>query len=160
MTLEEAASIAEIIGVIMIVVTLIYLAIQTKQNNDFLASQARFNLIERRASVSMGALTQYVQESVQKYASGEPVTAAERGVALFTALRTIELWEWQFSEFQARMLEFDQLPIKAWRDWYCGVEFCPVPVQEAWEYRKDVLNPEFVDFVNKNVINENNSHLQ
>ena len=46
MTLEEIASIAEIVGVIMIVVTLVYLAIQTKQNNDFLASQARFNLVE------------------------------------------------------------------------------------------------------------------
>jgi hypothetical protein len=157
MSLEVFANIAEIIGVIIVVVTLIYLAIQTKQNNDFLAAQARFNLVERRASVSIGGLSQYMQESIHKYAKGEPVSPAEKGVALFTALRTIELWEWQFGEYQAGMLELRQLPVGAWRAWYRGVDFCPVPIQEAWEYRKDVLNPDFVKFVDENVIAERSS---
>ena len=109
MTLEGYAYLAEIIGVIIIVVTLIYLSIQTKQNNDFLAAQARFNLIERRASVSAAGLSQYVQESIHKYGKGEPVTPAEKGVALVVALRTIEMWEWQYSERPRFLGEWRQL---------------------------------------------------
>lgn len=157
MTLEDYAHIAEIIGVIIIVVTLIYLAIQTKQNNDFLAAQARFNLVERRASVSVGGLSQYVQESIHKYGMGEPVTPAEKGVALLVALRTIELWEWQYSEYRAGMLELRQLPVRAWRAWYRGEGFLPIPIQELWESRKEVLSPDFVEFMDENVIAERNS---
>lgn len=152
MTLENLANLAEIIGFMVVVVTLVYLAIQTKQNNDFLAAQARYNLVERRAHVSGGGLTQFGQESLHKYAAGDEVTPAERGVALFTALRTIELWEWQFGEYQAGMLSLNQLPLPAWRLMFRGEGVVVAPIREVWESREDALNRDFVKFVRENVI--------
>lgn len=45
MTLEQWASVAEIAGVIIVVVTLAYLAVELRQNTDALHSQTRQNLL-------------------------------------------------------------------------------------------------------------------
>ncbi len=46
MTLEQYAYVAEIIGVIMVVLTLAYLAIQTKQNTGAIQSSVRQSLLQ------------------------------------------------------------------------------------------------------------------
>lgn len=54
MTLEQYAYLAEILGVIIVVVTLIYLAIQTKQNTDAVQSSVRQAMLqEDRESLRM-----------------------------------------------------------------------------------------------------------
>ena len=54
MTLEQYAYLAEILGTIIVVVTLIYLAIQTKQNTDAVQSSVRQAILqEDRESLRM-----------------------------------------------------------------------------------------------------------
>jgi hypothetical protein len=43
-----------------------------------------------------------VLAATYEYASREPVTLAERSAAFMTALKGIELREWQYSEYAAR----------------------------------------------------------
>ncbi len=52
MTLEQYAYLAEILGVIIVVVTLIYLAIQTKQNTTAVQSSVRQTIRKRRCKRS------------------------------------------------------------------------------------------------------------
>ena len=66
MTLEQYAYLAEIIGVIVVIASLVYLARQLHQNNDLLAAQARYNLIERRNVLATSALDQYANEAMQR----------------------------------------------------------------------------------------------
>ena len=101
MTLEQYAYLAEIIGVIVIVATLIYLAIQTRQNNQLLAAQARAELISQRSAMVDTVLAPHVLEALQNYAGGSDATAVERSTALLYALKLIEMWEWQYSEHLA-----------------------------------------------------------
>ena len=46
MTLEDIAYLAEIIGLIVIVATLIYLAVQTRQNTDAIRTQSAQSILQ------------------------------------------------------------------------------------------------------------------
>ena len=71
------------------------------------------------------------------------------------ALKIVELWEWQHGEYRAGTLRLDELPVSAWRLWYRGEGGqVPLPVREVWEARRPALNPEFVKFMEQNVVNE------
>ncbi len=147
--LNQTVSILANVGVIA---GIIFLAFELRQNNEFLAAQARYNLIERRTQLAANATDRFMLEALHKYDSGEPTTPAERSAALGQALVVIEVWEWQYSEFRAGMLERDELPTAAWGVWYRNEGVWPVPVREVWERRRTVLNPDFVSFVEQNVI--------
>ena len=154
MTLEQYAYLAEIIGVIVIVATLIYLAIQTRQNNQLLAAQARAELISQRSAMVDTVLAPHVLEALQKYATGSDATAAQRSTALLYALKLIEMWEWQYSEHVAGTLSLKELPLAAWRIYFRGEGPAPVPVAEVWQSRRDAMQPDFVKFIEENVADQ------
>ena len=151
MTLEQYAYLAEIIGVVVIVATLIYLAVQTRQNNQLLEAQARSELISQRSAMVDTALQPHVLEALQNYSSNSNTTAAERSTALLYALKLIELWEWQYSEHVAGTLSLKELPLAAWRIYFRGEGPAPVPVAEVWQTRRNALQPDFVRFIEENV---------
>ncbi len=151
MTLEQYAYLAEIIGVILIIASLVYVAQQLRQNTDLLAAQARFNLIERRSSVT-ARVDQYDLEAMHKYTAGEAVTPAERSAIYGRALMVIEMWEWQYSEYRAGMLPLSELPVGSWGVWYRGEGIWPLPIREVWERQKNVLNSDFVQFLEESVV--------
>ena len=75
------------------------------------------------------------------------------GAIRMTALLAIEHWEWQYGEYKAGMLGLEDMPFAAWRLWFLGEGEVPIPIREVWEKRKDTLKPDFVSFIEKNVIN-------
>ena len=151
MTWEEAASIAEIVGAMAVVISLIYLSVQVRGGNALQAAQARYNLRIQRSIVANAA--QEGIDALFKYSAGQDVTPAERGTARLVALRALEGWEWQYAEYKAGMLDFSELPIPAWRVWYRGAAEVPMPIREVWEGRKQVLRTEFVQFMEEHVVN-------
>jgi hypothetical protein len=147
--------VSETIGLIAnigVIAGIIFLAFELRQNNRLLAAQARYSLRQYRSDVADTIMAPHVLEATHKYASGERVTPAERSAALMTALKTIELWEWQHGEYVAGMLGRESIPVDAWRVWYHGKGESPVPFREIWESRREVMNHEFVLFFEKNVI--------
>ena len=147
--------VGETIGLIAdigVIAGIIFLAFELRQNNRLLAAQARYSLRQYRSDIADSIMAPHVLEATHKYASGEKVTPAERSAALMTALKTIELWEWQHGEYVAGMLARESLPVDAWRVWYHGKGESPVPVREIWESRREIMNHEFVLFFEKNVI--------
>jgi len=146
---------SEIIGFIAdiaVIAGIIFLALELRQNNSLLAAQARYSLRQYRSDIADTIMAPHVLEATHKYASGENLSPAERSAALMTALKVIELWEWQYGEYAAGALGRGKLPLDAWRIWYQGKGESPVPVQEIWESRRHVLNPEFVRFFEENVV--------
>ena len=151
-TAQLLGNLGEFAGAIAIVVTLGYLAAQIRQNNNLLASQARYNLFVRRADFAHSLQDRFLLESAHKYHAGEDVSAAELSAALLPALRGLEMWEWQYGEYGAGMLARDQLPIAAWRSWFHGQAQVPIPIKDVWLERKSMLNPNFVKFMEENVV--------
>ena len=145
----------EIIAIIAnmgVIAGIVFLAVEIRQNNKLLAAEARQSLRHYRVDIADTIMSQHVLEATHKYASGKRVSPAERSAALMTALKCIELWEWQYGEYVNGMLDKNLLPLGAWRLWYYGKAQSPVPIQEIWEMRKDVMNAEFVRFFEDNVI--------
>jgi len=147
--LSETVSILANIGVIA---GIIFLAFELRQNNSLLSAQARYSLRQYRSDIADTIMTPHVLEATHKYSSGENVSPAQRSAALMTALKVIELWEWQHGEYVAGTLQLGKLPLESWRVWFRGEGESPVPIREIWETRRSVMNPVFVQFFAKNVI--------
>lgn len=143
-----------LIGAIAVVISLVYLSIQVRAGNELQAAQARYNLRVQRSDIASTIQEPFTMQALYKYASGEKTTPAEQGAVRISALRVLEIWEWQHGEYAAGMLKLDQLPVGAWKLWFSGKGEVPVPLQEVWEYRKAVLRPDFVDFMTDNVVDQ------
>lgn len=154
--------VSDIIGIIAdigVIAGIIFLALELRQNNSLLAAQVRYSLRQYRSDIADTIMAPHILEATHKYASGENVSPSDRSAALMTALKVIELWEWQYGEYVAGTLGRGKLPLYSWRIWYQGEGESPVPVQEIWKSRRDVLNPEFVRFFEENVIEAQGSAL-
>jgi len=145
----------EIIGFVSdacVIAGIVFLALELRQNNRLLQAQARYSLRQYRSDVIDTIMAPHVLEAVHKYAAGENVTPVERSAALMNGLKCIEIWEWQHGEYTAGMLPREHLPIEAWRAWFRGQGPSPVPIREVWEMRKDVMNPDFVQFFEREIV--------
>jgi hypothetical protein len=96
----------------------------------------------------------HVLAATHKWARGESVTDEEKSTGLMVAIKIVELWEWQYGEYAAGMLQKSELPVGAWRLWYHGKGPFPVPVQAIYEMRKNVLNADFVQFFEDNIASQ------
>lgn len=145
----QLVTIAANIGVIA---GLVFLAMEIRQNNKFLAAQARYSLRQYRSDIADSLMLPHVIEATHKWARGESITPEERSTGLMVAIKMLELWEWQFGEYAAGMLRKGELPIGAWRLWFHDKGPVPSPIRELYGMRKSVLNAEFVQFFEENVV--------
>jgi len=148
----DTAEIVTLIANLGVIAGLVFLAVEVRQNNRFLAAQARYSLRQYRSGIIDMFITPHVNEALHKYASDEETSASERSIALMTALNALELWEWQWGEYAAGLLQRHEVPVANWRIWYHGQGVVPCPLDEVWPKRKSALNPEFVRFFEENVI--------
>ncbi|MGI9262378.1 MAG: hypothetical protein ACR2QR_10110 [Woeseiaceae bacterium] len=144
----------DILANLCVIGGIIFLAVEIRQNNRLLSAQARYSLRQYRGDIADTLMSSAILQPIHKLANNEAVTAAEKSAVDLAALKTIELWEWQYGEYLEGMLRYESLPIGAWRMWYWGRATAPVPLREAWEIRKGVMNPGFVSFFEEKVINE------
>lgn len=131
---------------------LIFLALEVRQNNRFLAAQARYSLRQYRSDIADSLMLPHVLEATHKWAAGEKLSAVERSTGLMVAIKIVELWEWQYGEYAAGMLQRSELPVGAWRLWFHGKGPFPVPIREIYDLRKKVLGADFVQFFEENVV--------
>lgn len=145
----QIVSIGANIGVIA---GITFLVLEVRQNNKFLAAQARYSLRQYRNDIADSLLLPHVLEATHKWTTGEKLTPLERSTGLMVALKLLELWEWQFGEYRSGMLQRSELPVGAWRMWFHGTGPVAVPVIDVYGPRKAVLNPAFVQFFEENVV--------
>ena len=112
-----------------VIAGIIFLVVEVRQNNRLLAAQARYSLRQYRNDVADSTMLPHVLEAAHKWAAGESLTPVERSAGLITALKLLELWEWQYGEYAAGMLQRKELPVASWRLWFHGKGPLPVPVR-------------------------------
>ena len=155
--ISQTVSILANIGVIA---GIVFLAFELNQNNALLESQARYNLVVQRAAVSGAAREPRVLNALQKQAAGEELDVGDRMALVGVASSVVENWEWQYREYRAGLLELRQLPVANWRRIFHGGQGvdgesgASLPVQDVWNTRASELDPEFVQFMEANVVNE------
>ncbi len=148
----EIGQVIAILANVGVISGIVFLAMQVRQNNRLSAAQARYSLRQYRSDIADSLMQPNVLKATHKWARGEDLTDEERSTGLMVAIKIIELWEWQFGEYFAGMLRMSELPVGSWRMWFHGKGPFPVPIQEIYALRKDVLNSEFVQFFEENVV--------
>ena len=142
MTLEQAALVAQIVGVVVVAATLIYLAMQVHQGAQQMRSEGR-----------QAQLT-YDQTGVYKF-----VDFPELG-RIFSQTETpsfeekTKLFFWMIGQMRAREYEWLQyrngaITKESWET-YCGVIYFVLGTERGralWEVCSDYFNPEFVEMV-------------
>ena len=144
MTLEQLAYLAEIVGVIVIVATLVYLAIQTRQNTDALRSASRQATMETDIALLM-KIADEPQISINLQADSESDLTA-RDVAQVEAfvISVLRCREYAWIQYREGILDEG-----AWKSYESTmVRIVSVgPAREVWDRCNLELNPEFVSHV-------------
>ena len=140
-----------ILANIGVIAGILLLAVELNQNNELLKAQARHNQLNTRSLPFTLILNNEEQLLVNfKAASGETLTAIEQYRYGNWAIVLFQNWEWQYDEFKAGTLAEEDLPVNAWTS-----RFRDTPIfSDIWERTKVGRSPEFVQFMEENVINE------
>lgn len=150
MTLEQYANFFEIVGGAIVVVTLIFLVIQLRQNTHALKSTMRLGIQGPTISIYQMLSEDSMMEAVIK---GMPrpsdLTPIQKGK--FNAFCTVTLQNYQQTYYQIREGNYDQILFDGWwqvlRDNFLSPGF-----QLHWKQRKFILSPEFRNYVEKEIM--------
>lgn len=142
MTIEQGAYLAEIIGVIVVVVTLIYVAIQVQQGARLLRSESRQSLVDNDREILLAYLDNI--DLLDKLSGDEPLTRSE---------------QWRFSVLWIVNMRNRELEWLQYRDgildeatWHSYREILRFTLgsrrrREWWQVAKTAFGPDFVEMV-------------
>ena len=146
MNWEAIGAIAEVLGVMAVFVTLIYLAYQLRQNNILLKEQAKYHMLQNQISYH----DRFVDNpELVKTMYGQQLSEAENlhlrrlsgAVAIFFR------WNWEYLRAQERIFGITDVPADAF-----AYEFSKANLGEFWDDLKQIYDPGFVMFMDREVI--------
>lgn len=139
--LGQSISILANVGVIA---GIVFLAFELRQNNELLVAQtsyAQFNVEQQRRMLRM-------QESETIMTPPDSRTRAQGLRLELLNNQTLDSFIWQFREYQAGRLPDDFIDLRIWRDvWSTS------GLRDLFEEDRQRLDPEFVQFVEENILN-------
>jgi hypothetical protein len=100
--MEYLANVAEIIGAIVVVVTLIYLTIQLRQNNNLLQSASRRAMLETEKT-SLNQALEY-QEVFRKLNQSEKLSAKEQFQLSILFITDLENRYFEYRQYESGLL--------------------------------------------------------
>ena len=123
-----------------------FLAVELRQNNELLVAQTSYAQYQVEKERRMTRV-QYI-DLVLKGASEEPLSLKESVMLELLNNDSLDAYRWQFREYQAGRLPEDFLDLRVWRD----VWRVDAGLREIFEEDRPRLDPEFVQFVDEQVI--------
>lgn len=150
MTLEFYANLFEIVGGAIVVVTLIFLVVQMRQNTHALKSATVLGSHNTTLTVyGMMVQDSMMQALVKGMSRPSDLSPVEK--AKFHAFWTATLQNYQQTYFQIRAGTYEESLYDGWwqvlRDNFLSPGF-----QQHWEQRKFILSSEFQEFVEREVL--------
>ncbi|MGD8324960.1 MAG: hypothetical protein PVF50_11405 [Gammaproteobacteria bacterium] len=134
-----------ILANIGVIAGIAFLAFEIHQNNELLEAQARFNHKETRANL-LGEFESNPELAriTVKAKKGEGVTAEEQlQLNAYNDKRFVS-WEWEYYEARAGRIE---IPVAGYRS-----DMSDPVVRRRWDVRKLTLSPDFVRYIEENII--------
>ena len=132
---------------------IVFLAYELRQNNAFLEADAGHQLAQNRTSYFREvAWSAEYADFLAGLKRGEELTDSDRIrlQALYVSL--FINWEWEFSEYLAGRVGEDQLPVGAWVRNIDGISILPTPgMREFWNTNKRNFDPAFVEYLDARI---------
>jgi hypothetical protein len=142
MTLEQYAYLAQIVGVLVVVITLIYLAIQVRQGAQLLRSESR----QVSLSTDQGGVYKFIEspELGKSMSSKESPTFEEKTQLTSWLVAQMRAREHEWLQYQSGALDGD-----AWLSYRNVIYFIlGTPRSRAiWELCRPYFNQDFVELV-------------
>jgi len=113
MNWDAIGAIGEIVGAIAVLITLIYLAIQIRQNSATQRAQTHQQLaLERVIGLRMISTNKELRDAVGKAQSGKPLTEDEQGILFSTTVMHLREYENELYQHSKGMIEDDELEVQ------------------------------------------------
>ena len=150
MNWDAISAIGELIGAVAVVITLLYVAVQIKQNTEFLSAQTAYNYFKARDDKLMLQASDPILGSIAiKARLGEELSRDEKARLDIFITSVIFTWEYEWSEFEAGRYSFEQLNVQNKKlDFYNS----SVGTRNLWEQMKPRLKPTFNKFVEDHLV--------
>ncbi len=147
MTLDQFANIAEILGVTIVIVTLVFLSLQIQQNNKLMAGEAQ-RARSQSAGLSMGAIAENGELAaiIIKDLNGETLNAVE-------ALRMKWMWMRQLWGYQTSFQQLPRVEIEAMANLFRRNFEAMPSFRTSWEEIRDTFQPDFVQYLEEKFAN-------
>ena len=153
MSLESFAHIAEIVGAVAVVVSMIYLALQVRQATDAQRTENYGRALERLSSMQAGFMQDPETASIFSKGAVDPesISSAERLRMTWGFYEAFGAFEFLFHASKT-----NSLPDDVWSRWSKGVEFwLSFPgVRSWWKARPIPFTDEFTNYV-EDVLRDN-----
>jgi hypothetical protein len=151
-TINQWVSLGANIGVIL---GILLLAFELNQNNKLLEAQISADHRDTRLSSTSIAHDERLAEIAVKYRSQQPLSDTEQSMLNEWYLEAFIVWEWEWREMIAGRFDVN---IEGWilsfsKKTPSGELWYPKQV-EQWEYWKDQFDPEFIKFMDKNIVSQ------
>ena len=148
-TAQILGNLSEFIGAIVIVASLIYLAVQVKQNTEHLAAQSRYNNYKGRTDLTLVVSTDNeIFDAYMKHMNGSELTAAEKARFNFYMRSVFTYWEYEFGEYDAGRLVEQEFNPAGKRILFEGF---PAIWGPGWAMYKTTAPPRFVEYMDRNI---------
>jgi hypothetical protein len=146
---DAVGAAGEIIGALAVLVTLVYLARQMRQNNLLMKEQADYNLLQNQISLT-DALAREPELLACMYqlpeGEGEQLSAVRRSMYLTGLLYR---WQWEFQRVEEGVMRFEDLQLTGMR-----LVWHDLNMAASWEELKTGLRPHFVEQIEKHVMDQ------
>ena len=148
-----------ILANIGVIAGIIFLGVELQQNNELLQTEAGYKLLQSRIAIRNRIIDQSnFAQLLVKVSSSQPLTATEEiEINAFIDLNFLE-WQWQHQEYVEGRIDEINVPIAGLRRIFAGQSVGNIPRSvwlSRWEEFKAILTPEYVKWMDENVISEN-----
>lgn len=144
MNWDAISAVGEIVGAAAVVLTLIYLAVQIRQNNKHLAQEAQ-RARAQSFRENMGRMADYAA-ALTKDAGGEQLTEVE-------AFQLDRIWVQNLWGFQTSFQQLRREEIEFGANWFRdSLETMP-SLRAAWEQHRKSFQSEFVEYMDEKIFN-------
>ncbi len=133
-----------------VIAGIVFLGFELRQNNTLLKSQARSNLDANRLTLQLSVIenTGGIAELIIRARSGEELSRADEYRLAVRRGFTLNNFESGYRELSSGALDEEDIPVRQWSS-----AFLSNPgMMDFWERNKQTAAPEFVRFMEENVI--------
>jgi hypothetical protein len=131
-----------------------FLAVELRQNNELLRSQALAARTEGKQAVTRQLVDNEVLRGVLvKAAGGEALQQQQNLVLVAFYEQVLTHWQFSFLEYQANRIELEDLDLEGWRYWF-NEAFPLLPENWATHVERRRFRQDFREFMEENVIAE------
>ena len=148
----DSGQIVTLLANVGVIAGIVFLALEIQQNNALLSAQARTSRVEIQTNFQ-GTVYENAElaEIITRASANDELTEAEELRLRWLGQRLLTSLQFVFGEYQQGMIDEDAISTAQWR--MAFHEQIP-RMEDTWSVFRDGLNPEFVQWMDENIVNE------